>query len=137
MMAGLIFRKEPFFKGKDNYDQLTKIVRVLGSDAFNDYVTRFRIDLDPYYEDILPTCPTRSYDEYINESNRHLVSAEAIDLLYNVLQYDQSARLTAREAMAHAYFAPVVRMYTSPESLAPGSPEQITAEILNLYGKNK
>jgi len=38
MMAGMIFRKEPFFKGEDNYDQLAKIVKVLGYDAFNEYV---------------------------------------------------------------------------------------------------
>ena len=30
MFAGMIFRKEPFFHGHDNYDQLVKIVKVLG-----------------------------------------------------------------------------------------------------------
>ena len=29
-MAGMIFRKEPFFKGHDDADQLLKIVKVLG-----------------------------------------------------------------------------------------------------------
>ena len=28
MFAGMIFRKEPFFHGHDNYDQLVKIVKV-------------------------------------------------------------------------------------------------------------
>ncbi len=31
MFAGMIFRREPFFKGNDNYDQLVKIARVLGT----------------------------------------------------------------------------------------------------------
>lgn len=31
-MAGMIFGKEPFFKGADNYDQLDKIARVLGTE---------------------------------------------------------------------------------------------------------
>lgn len=31
MFAGMIFRKEPFFHGHDNYDQLVKIVKVLFS----------------------------------------------------------------------------------------------------------
>lgn len=30
MMAAIIFKKEPFFFGHDNYDQLVKIARVLG-----------------------------------------------------------------------------------------------------------
>jgi len=29
MLAGMVFRKEPFFHGHDNYDQLVKIARVL------------------------------------------------------------------------------------------------------------
>ena len=29
MLAGMIFRKEPFFHGHDNYDQLVKIAKVL------------------------------------------------------------------------------------------------------------
>lgn len=30
MLAGLVFKKEPFFVGRDNYDQLVKIAKVLG-----------------------------------------------------------------------------------------------------------
>ena len=28
MFAGMVFRKEPFFHGHDNYDQLVKIAKV-------------------------------------------------------------------------------------------------------------
>lgn len=38
-----------------------------------------------------------------------MVSPEAIDLLDKLLKYDHQERLTAREAMDHAYFYPVVR----------------------------
>jgi hypothetical protein len=31
MMAGMIFGKEPFFKGADNHDQLDQIAKVLGT----------------------------------------------------------------------------------------------------------
>ena len=34
MFAGIIFEREPFFKGEDNQDQLVKIVRVLGTECF-------------------------------------------------------------------------------------------------------
>lgn len=32
-LSGMIFRKDPFFCGHDNYDQLVKIARVLGTGA--------------------------------------------------------------------------------------------------------
>lgn len=32
MLAAMIFKKEPFFHGHDNYDQLVKIARVLGTE---------------------------------------------------------------------------------------------------------
>jgi casein kinase II subunit alpha len=30
MLAGMIFQREPFFRGTDNYDQMVKIARILG-----------------------------------------------------------------------------------------------------------
>ena len=39
--------------------------------------------------------------------NQHLVSAEAIDFIDKLLRYDHQERLTAREAQAHPYLAPV------------------------------
>jgi hypothetical protein len=37
MLAGMIFQIDPFFKGKDNPNQLVKIVKVLGGKKFKDY----------------------------------------------------------------------------------------------------
>lgn len=31
MLAAIIFKKEPFFHGHNNYDQLVKIAKVLGT----------------------------------------------------------------------------------------------------------
>ena len=48
-----IFRKEPFFHGHDNYDQLVKIAKVLGTDELYAYLDKYDIELDSAYEDIL------------------------------------------------------------------------------------
>jgi casein kinase II subunit alpha len=45
-----IFRKEPFFYGHDNYDQLVKIAKVLGTDELNAYLSKYRLELDPHLE---------------------------------------------------------------------------------------
>lgn len=46
MFAAMIFRKEHFFLGKDNNDQLVKIVGVLGSNDFYEYIRKYKIQLD-------------------------------------------------------------------------------------------
>jgi casein kinase II subunit alpha len=46
MMAGMIFQKEPFFRGEDNFDQLVKIVRVIGTDELAAYLNKYSLTLD-------------------------------------------------------------------------------------------
>ena len=41
----MIFRKEPFFQGHDNYDQLVKIARVLGTDELFTYLDTYCLEL--------------------------------------------------------------------------------------------
>ena len=79
MLASLIFRKEPFFHGHDNYDQvsvncfwfmqllrlkiinlfrvfffkLVRIAKVLGTDELFEYIEKYHIELDPRFNDIL------------------------------------------------------------------------------------
>lgn len=47
MLAGMIFRKEPFFGGTDNYDQLVKIAKVIGTDKLHDYLKKYNLKLHP------------------------------------------------------------------------------------------
>ena len=53
MLASMIFRKEPFFHGHDNYDQLVRIAKVLGTDELYEYLDKYQIELDPRFNDIL------------------------------------------------------------------------------------
>jgi len=48
-----IFRKEPFFHGHDNYDQLVKIAKVLGTDELYAYIDKYGIRLDAQYDELL------------------------------------------------------------------------------------
>jgi casein kinase II subunit alpha len=50
MLAGIIFRREPFFRGDDNKDQLVKIARVLGVKELDQYLDKYGIKLcmSPY-----------------------------------------------------------------------------------------
>ncbi|OWA50431.1 Casein kinase II subunit alpha [Hypsibius exemplaris] len=109
MMASMIFRKEPFFHGHDNYDQLVRIAKVLGTDELFEYLEKYQIDLDPRFNDILGRHSKKRWERFVHSENQHLVSPEALDFLDKLLRYDHLDRLTAREAMDHAYFYPVVK----------------------------
>lgn len=108
MLASMIFRKEPFFHGHDNYDQLVRIAKVLGTDELFEYIDKYQIELDPRFNDILGRHSRKRWERFIHNENQHLVTPEAIDFLDKLLRYDHQERLTAKEALEHAYFFPVV-----------------------------
>lgn len=108
MLASMIFRKEPFFHGHDNYDQLVRIAKVLGTEELFEYIDKYQIELDPRFNDILGRHSKKRWERFVHSENQHLVSAEAIDFLDKLLRYDHQERLTAKEAMQHPYFYPVV-----------------------------
>lgn len=47
MLAALVFKKPVFFRGEDEFDQLVKVVRVLGSDGLYAYCEKYGVELDP------------------------------------------------------------------------------------------
>ncbi|KAK2187704.1 hypothetical protein NP493_156g01009 [Ridgeia piscesae] len=150
MFASMIFRKEPFFHGHDNYDQLVRIAKVLGTEELYEYIDKYQIDLDPRFNDILGSRPAQSktrrdnpdfgfgcldlltgetryiwhsrkrWERFVHSENQHLVSPEALDFLDKLLRYDHQERLTAAEAMDHPYFCSA--MVANSVTGTPGSP---------------
>lgn len=51
ILAGFIFQQEPFFQGKDNIDQLAKIVKVLGTEDLYEYLHKFGITINAHIID--------------------------------------------------------------------------------------
>ncbi|KAG6530912.1 hypothetical protein ZIOFF_004679 [Zingiber officinale] len=107
MFAGMIFRKEPFFYGHDNYDQLVKIAKVLGTDGLTVYLNKYHLELDPQFEALVGRHSRKPWAKFINPDNQHLAVPEAIDFVDKLLKYDHQERFTAKEAMDHPYFNPV------------------------------
>lgn len=108
MLASMIFKKEPFFHGHDNYDQLVRIAKVMGTDDLHDYLDKYNIELDPRFNDILGRHSRKRWERFVHTENSHLVSPEALDFLDRLLRYDHNDRLTAREAQEHPYLFPIV-----------------------------
>ncbi|KAJ8366687.1 hypothetical protein AAFF_G00345280 [Aldrovandia affinis] len=164
MLASMIFRKEPFFHGHDNYDQLVRIAKVLGTEDLYDYIDKYNIELEPRFNDILGRTALRTtrrleqrltpvteihlsdlesgskqthsrkrWERFVHSENQHLVSPEALDFLDKLLRYDHQARLTAREAMEHPYFYPIVKDQSrmgGPASLPSGNTPVSSANMI-------
>ncbi|KAG1445009.1 hypothetical protein G6F56_010068 [Rhizopus delemar] len=104
MFASMIFRKEPFFHGHDNYDQLVKIARVLGTDELFKYTAKYAIKLDSEYDTILGRHIRKPWTKFVTADNQLFATDDALDFLDKLLRYDHQERLTAKEAMEHPYF---------------------------------
>ena len=104
MFAGMIFRKEPFFHGADNQDQLVKIVRVCGTDGLFDYMQRYNITLDSTFLNQIGKHPRKPWKAFVTPNNKAVATDLAIELLDKLLVYDHQDRVTAKEAMRMPYF---------------------------------
>jgi len=112
MFAGMIFRKEPFFQGRDNNDQLVKIARVLGTNDLLVYLNKYGLRLGPAFDGLLDESQRISkkpWRKFVNAENKRYISDEALDFVDLLLRYDHQDRPTPTEAMAHEYFSPVRR----------------------------
>ncbi|ANB15397.1 casein kinase 2 catalytic subunit CKA1 [Sugiyamaella lignohabitans] len=109
MLASMVFKKEPFFHGNSNTDQLVKIARVLGTDELDVYLEKYGLELSEDYYDF-GTYPKRPWERFVNSENMNLTNDELFDFLTKILRYDHQERLTAKESMEHPYFK-VVRDY--------------------------
>jgi len=105
MFAGIIFKKEPFFKGNDNKDQLLKIARVLGTENLDSWMDRYGLYIS--WRNMIGRHLQRPWSNFQTPENAHLSTSDALDLLDKLLRYDPLDRITAQEAMDHIYFAPL------------------------------
>lgn len=120
ILAGLLFRREPFFRGKDNMDQLGTIVAVLGTADCHAYMSKAKIEMKPEIRQVIAEYTLRGgskkeWSRIAEESSSNsdnggtegmsfTPSSEGLDLLSKLLVYDHTVRLTAKQAMAHAFF---------------------------------
>eukprot|EP00494_Astrolonche_serrata_P022976 UN23233 len=81
MLSGMIFRKEPFFHGRDNNDQLVKIVKVLGTSLFQEYLKKYDIQLSSILESALSHThwKQKPWKSYIKTENERYISKEGLD----------------------------------------------------------
>ncbi|CAI4064675.1 hypothetical protein SUVZ_08G1020 [Saccharomyces uvarum] len=103
MLAAIVFKKEPFFKGSSNPDQLVKIAAVLGTKELLGYLGKYGLHLPSEYDNIMRDFTKKAWTHFITPETK-LAVPEVVDLIDNLLRYDHQERLTAKEAMDHKFF---------------------------------
>ena len=68
-LAGMLFRIETFFKGTDNYDQMARIVNVLGSEGLRDYLRKYKLALPSQVAKVIKAADVVPYESFINSKN--------------------------------------------------------------------
>mmetsp|Transcript_22723 Transcript_22723/g.20205 ORF Transcript_22723/g.20205 Transcript_22723/m.20205 type:complete len:274 (-) Transcript_22723:24-845(-) len=104
LISGIVFNREPFFKGKDNDDQLRKITQVLGTTDLYNYIKKYNIELTPALRRIIGNYSKKNWSGFINEKNKAFVSDEVLDLIDKMLVMDHNGRISASQALKHPYF---------------------------------
>lgn len=112
LIAGVVFGKAPFFHGRDNNDQLIKIINVLGTDTFLQYTTKYQLPHPDWLTNTVNHSITKkSFETFVKMDNLRLVSREVLDFLDQLLQYDHALRPTATEAKTHKWFVKIAQAH--------------------------
>ena len=108
-MAGMIFRRDTFFKGLDNFDQLLKIIKVLGKEDLDKYLKRYNLRMPIEVKKMMGSkeWPKQPWENFITAENMEFANEDALDLLDKMLQFDKNLRIRPKDAMQHKYFHPI------------------------------
>jgi casein kinase II subunit alpha len=107
MLAGMMFKKEPFFKGTDNDDQMIKIAKVIGTEEVKQYLEKFKdqTKMTKEIRDNLLNFKKKPWSKFVTKENERLVcQTDGFDLLTKMLTIDHSTRITAKDALDHPFF---------------------------------
>lgn len=90
MLLGIVFNRTPFFRGKDNYDQLRKIAEIMGSEDLDKYIAKYKLRLDKETLRILGRYEKHGWKEFVDESMSKFINDDLFDYLDKTLVYDHN-----------------------------------------------
>ncbi len=107
MMAQIIFRKYPFFQGKDLPDMIIKVSKILGSQGLFEMITAKKYEISQLEElkAVVGKQAAKPFAKFLDSKNEKLATEQAQDLIQKFLVYNPDARISAKDALTHPYFA--------------------------------
>lgn len=102
LLASIVFKKFPFFLGKNLFDILIEITNLLGSDQFLKFHLNYGISLPD--KQSFKGSFRKGFEDFVDEGNKHLASGDLLELVKGMLRFDPDERITAREALESNFF---------------------------------
>jgi len=93
--------RKPLFPGDSEIDEIFKIFRILGTPTEDEWpgVTSF-----PDFKSSFPKWERKPDEELVNADGVKVLGEEGLNLLEALLVYDPAGRISAKQAVGHAYF---------------------------------
>lgn len=104
----MMFKRIVIVCGEDDADQLLKVADLVGGPAIVDYADSLSVDLDDATRADLMKRAGTGWEDHIRKAPPELCPPDAIDLLRRMMTIDHRERITAKDAMKHAFFKPLL-----------------------------
>jgi len=101
-VMGELFNRKALFRGTTFYNQLNKIVEVVGTPKDEDVVLFSSSSARDYLHAMLSKCQQRPWSEVVPAAD-----PKALDLLSQMLCFNPNQRISAEAALRHEYFADI------------------------------
>jgi casein kinase II subunit alpha len=108
---------------------------VLGTDALHRWVDKYGLTISQTLLAMIGRHAPKPFQRFITRECMHLCTSEGLDFLDGLLRYDPAERLTAQEAMAHPYFAPIREQQASGASSSSSVAVASTTASVNSSGE--
>ncbi|KAJ3076791.1 Casein kinase II subunit alpha' [Podochytrium sp. JEL0797] len=105
ILAGMIFKRDVFFQGEDDLDQLRCIVGVLGCAALKRYLHEYGVDPALPADVVQGRERAVEWFEFVDWGNGGVARDLAVEVVGGLLVMDQRERWTAEECLQHEFFA--------------------------------
>ncbi|KNB42879.1 casein kinase 2 protein [Blastocystis sp. subtype 4] len=89
MLAAVVFNRTPFFRGKDNYDQLRKIEEVLGSEDLRQYIKKYKLQIPKEAAKLLSESKKQPWSSFAPYGVKKFLNEDLYDYLEKTLVYDR------------------------------------------------
>ena len=94
MLAAIVFNRTPFFRGKDNFEQLYTIEEVLGTEDLMAYISKYQLQIPK--ETVLHTypCKRQPWSVFAKNGLSKFINEDLYDYLDKTLVYDHEVGLS-------------------------------------------
>lgn len=102
IFASIIFQRFPFILSETLFEQFIKTIEIFGSDDLLRFHLQYGLKVPEEFNN--NEFRKQKFTSFVTESNKHLATNEAVNLLSKLLVFDPQKRISAAEALKHPFF---------------------------------